>query len=175
MSAFLFIIAAALAGTTCPWQGEGRDPFTGTDARTLSAQMVLEPGGTSLVGLVFHVPVEGAVPVDVTFDEAGATDRRVAAELLYLLENGEVVSVRVDEAAAPTTHVVPGIIGPGVYTSHVARGAIPLEDVRRLASAGSITQVRHTLLSGGSVTRGLRARQSRQVVQLFQCLADAAP
>jgi hypothetical protein len=173
MTVFLPVIAAALTGPTCPWQGDVRDPFTNTDGRFLPAQMILEPGNTAVVGLVFHAPVEGKVWLDVAFDEGGATDRRVAADLSYLLEDGEVVTLHVVEDAAPATHVIPGILGPGVYTSHAARGWLPLEDVRRLASAGSVTRVRHTLLPGAAVTRELRAGQSRQLMQLFRCLADA--
>lgn len=163
------LVAAALAD--CAWQGDRVDPFTGEDTRHLQAQMLLEPGG-DVAGLNVYVADADGVRVELGFTEVGATDRRVAAQLQFLLLDGSVVPLSVVEADSPVAQLAAGPFGALALTTHRAEGRLPRADARRLATSTTVTQLRHDLLSSGARTRRLTQAQGRALVALFRCALD---
>lgn len=149
------------------------DPFTQKDSRYLQGQMLLEEGSTMLAGLNIHHVVDGGVQFDIGFDESGSTNRRVDATLQFLLDDGSVVALRMVETALPLSNIVHGPFGHGIYTTHLATGVLPVADVKKLAAAKVITQLRHDLLSVGSVTRKLHAGASKQIIRAMVCATGA--
>jgi hypothetical protein len=168
----LLALLSALASArpdACHWNGEARDPFTGRDGRWLEARMMLEPGASALAGINVHHAVESGVQIDIGFDETGSTERRVDATLQFLLGDGSVAGVHLVEPAPPTSHVGVGLVTPVLYTSHLASGMLPLADAQRIAATERVTQLRHDLLSTGTVTRKVDGLQSTQLIRMITC------
>ncbi|MDP2313801.1 MAG: hypothetical protein Q8P41_12910 [Pseudomonadota bacterium] len=144
----------------CDWKGDAVDPFTGKDGRWMNVTYF----GT--YSLTFRRAVDGAIPVEVKFYEAGMTNNVVDKPLMFLLADGAVVELPIKAGAAPA-HAASSY---GVSTVHTADGMLPLESVKKFVDVG-VTRIRFPVPTK-EWTREMDKGDIKGFTNLSRCLLE---